>query len=282
MDRSSGRFERQFYREPDTVHAYIPIQVIASGSTRWYGKAGFDRQYTSFWAIEYVTYGDGIFTQDGTTHYLKPGTVFLLRQGSSNRYSTGSSGMLHKRYIQIRGLAADQLFNAAGLRSVDIIDVQSEPSIGRLLKAMHHIMGNPSRQSPITASELAYRLIMLIGEISHQSTSKPVLPIIEWIQQHLDRPLKSRECADRAGISVVHLNRLMHVSVGKSLKEYIIDQKMNQAAHLLNETDIPVKQIASQVGYEDPLYFSDRFHKWSGMSPRKYRERARKQSRLEH
>jgi AraC-like DNA-binding protein len=48
---------------------------------------------------------------------------------------------------------------------------------------------------------------------------------------------------------------------------------------MLINTTLPISQIAEQLGYADPLYFSRKFHKQTGVSPTAYREKYGEQDR---
>ena len=47
---------------------------------------------------------------------------------------------------------------------------------------------------------------------------------------------------------------------------------MASARHLLHETRLSVKQIAADIGYDDPLYFPGQFTKHFGVSPKHVRD----------
>ena len=47
--------------------------------------------------------------------------------------------------------------------------------------------------------------------------------------------------------------------------------KMQKASQQLDFTDHSVKDIAMSMGFDDPYYFSKRFRKIIGMSPKQYR-----------
>ena len=53
------------------------------------------------------------------------------------------------------------------------------------------------------------------------------------------------------------------------------DLKMEQACQLLDSTELSVKGVAAELGYDDPLYFSRQFSKTVGLSPRAYRRSVR-------
>ena len=53
---------------------------------------------------------------------------------------------------------------------------------------------------------------------------------------------------------------------------YITNKKMERAELLLITTDIPVKQIAHDLGYNDLSYFIRIFKKHTGITPQQYRK----------
>lgn len=59
---------------------------------------------------------------------------------------------------------------------------------------------------------------------------------------------------------------------GQSLMNYFIRLKVQKACQLLDQTRLPMVEIAAQLGYEDPYYFSRLFKKIQGCSPAHYRE----------
>jgi len=57
--------------------------------------------------------------------------------------------------------------------------------------------------------------------------------------------------------------------------QYIIRKRLEFARELLQETDLPVAEIAERSGFCDPFYFSRCFSRHYGRSPRKFREETR-------
>ncbi|MEP1594525.1 MAG: helix-turn-helix transcriptional regulator, partial [Halieaceae bacterium] len=68
-----------------------------------------------------------------------------------------------------------------------------------------------------------------------------------------------------------HFSNRYKKLTGYSPVKHFLNMKMEHACYLLDSSDLSVKAIASQLGYEDPLYFSRIFSKTIGMSPRSYR-----------
>ncbi|MFR3482658.1 MAG: helix-turn-helix domain-containing protein [Clostridia bacterium] len=53
---------------------------------------------------------------------------------------------------------------------------------------------------------------------------------------------------------------------------YLLQQKLAAAQNLLQNTTLPVQEIARQLGYDDAHYFSNVFKAQFGVSPRAYRQ----------
>ena len=59
---------------------------------------------------------------------------------------------------------------------------------------------------------------------------------------------------------------------GKSPMQYILNIRINNAVSLLESTDYNVTEIATIIGYDNPLYFSRIFTKQKGVSPSAFRK----------
>ncbi|MEZ4849521.1 MAG: response regulator [Bacteroidia bacterium] len=78
-------------------------------------------------------------------------------------------------------------------------------------------------------------------------------------------------CKD-IGMSRSNLHRKVTALTGESIGELVKKYQMKKAEHLLQRTDQAIADIAYQLGFNDPSYFSRRFTQEFGVSPRKMRE----------
>ena len=104
-------------------------------------------------------------------------------------------------------------------------------------------------------------------------TDERVLRVIEHVGAHLAEPLDVPRLAEVAHLSPSRLTHLFQEHVGISPRSYIERERMLVAGQLLDLTNRSVASIAREVGWDDPLYFSQRFRRFAGVSPSAYRGR---------
>jgi len=81
--------------------------------------------------------------------------------------------------------------------------------------------------------------------------------------------------ADALGVPSAALSRALAAVTGRSTKELITDRLMLEAMRLLRFTDLSVGEIAYELGFADPFYFSRAFKRNAGHAPMAYRDVAR-------
>lgn len=70
-----------------------------------------------------------------------------------------------------------------------------------------------------------------------------------------------------------YYNLILRKYRGKSFLQYVIEIRMKYARQMLEQTDVPVKQIAREVGYENISHFYHLFEKYYGRTPKEIREK---------
>lgn len=73
--------------------------------------------------------------------------------------------------------------------------------------------------------------------------------------------------------SPAYISKFLKKTTGKSFIEYIQQQRMTAAEHVLKNSDMPARSIARQVGYQNVSYFYRVFEKYHGCTPVEYRQR---------
>ena len=117
-----------------------------------------------------------------------------------------------------------------------------------------------ARQAEI--AESLRRLPMVSPELKTALTKMALYP---------DRPWRVTDLAQLSGLSQPHFYRRFKLATGSSPIDWLRRERINHARRRLLESSDPIKQIAEQVGYNDPFFFSRDFKRYTGVSPSAYR-----------
>lgn len=92
--------------------------------------------------------------------------------------------------------------------------------------------------------------------------------IKEFIDANYQLPQMSLSyMAEQFGIRDSYLSKLFKENMGENSIDYLMQKRLEEAARLLRETDMTVKQVVKSVGYEDATSFAKKFSKRFGMTP---------------
>ncbi len=94
---------------------------------------------------------------------------------------------------------------------------------------------------------------------------------IDSISQHYARRLTLSSIAAPLYVSPQYLCKLFKKHTGQNLSDYLIEYRMEKARQLLKDPRCKVGEVAAQVGFQDPGYFSGLFKKKCGLTPLEYR-----------
>ena len=232
--------------------------------------------------IVFVVKGEGIHFIGGKKYHTKAGDILIFNpnvlhdetaQMDSNMevYCCGIS------QLYIKGMEPNHLFNTK--EAAVIFSGEQQEIIHKILDIMFfHI--KTSRQN---ANELCHYLLSSLLSIlvelpkNHQrnfNIEKQTImnKVRSYLEQNFTQTLSLEEIAERFKISPFYLSRLFKEEIGFSPIQYLNRLRIGAAQSLLMETNLPITQIAIDVGYENITYFSTFFSKMTGVTPTLYRD----------
>ena len=95
---------------------------------------------------------------------------------------------------------------------------------------------------------------------------------LDYMMAHLDQPMRISSLCAQVGLSPSRFFELFKNATGDTPLNWFIRARMRRAGELLEKSDLQIKEVAGQVGYNDPFYFSRLFKVVHGMSPTAYRK----------
>lgn len=120
-------------------------------------------------------------------------------------------------------------------------------------------------------------LIPPTGIVTRQSTDVLALPDVDtaralrYMWTHLLEPLNVRKVAEAAAVSRRKLERHFQAYLGRTVNEELNRKRIERGCDLLRGTDLPVGEIARQVGFSSSAYFCVVFRKQTDTTPKQYR-----------
>lgn len=183
---------------------------------------------------------------------------------------------IHMRYLLEKELAfINSFMYNYPLRLNDEISKR----ITYLFETSSAIQEETSREIPLNHAYLItiiYEIKKLIIECHLNYYPAKAFSIVraynDLLSKHIKNERTTKFYADQLNITTNHLNKSVKTITGKTAISLLNEMTILEAKIQLLHTHKPISEIAFELGYEDPSYFSRFFKKFAGLSPFKYRK----------
>ncbi|GAA2104424.1 helix-turn-helix domain-containing protein [Actinomadura alba] len=95
--------------------------------------------------------------------------------------------------------------------------------------------------------------------------------VLDHIREHLSSDLRLSRLSEVAGMDRYHFSRAFKKATGHSPHRYVVARRVERAAELLARTDLPIADVAYQVGLSSQSHLTTVFRKAIGDTPHAYR-----------
>lgn len=241
----------------------------------------------AYYLFHFIVKGKGIYKCGDKEFALKKGMGFLIRPGEETFYQADEADPWEYYFVAFNGTIASTIVEEIGWRDGWIFCAEDEEVVKRCMK-------NICREKNVyvwSEFKVLGELYVLLAELMRQKSTQNVLGGNEKTKSELERVIAyikenaaSPECnvaniAEHINMHRASLYRLFKKKFGISVKEYLQNYRLDQAAALLQSTDLAAKQIAVDVGIPDYPHFCKCFKEHNGYSPLEYRKRFKKKQK---
>jgi YSIRK-targeted surface antigen transcriptional regulator len=105
-----------------------------------------------------------------------------------------------------------------------------------------------------------------------RNPSKLLMQVTNYVQHNLSKPMNVDEMARAMFVSRTHLAAKFKKETGFTLTDFILKEKVEEAKRLLRYSDKPLTTIGQYLGFSSQSHFAKVFKKYTGKTPREYRE----------
>ncbi len=122
-------------------------------------------------------------------------------------------------------------------------------------------------------SQVCRKIVALQSAPEQAEASEPIRKAREIIQRQFSEPgLTVSGIAEEVGMSDSRLSVEFKRVYQETPMECITFSRMHRAQRLLRDTEMPVKDIATECGYYDISAFNRRFKSYTGQTPQQFRQ----------
>lgn len=229
----------------------------------------------------YCVHGSGWFSVKGKNYDVTPNHFFILPKNIGHRYGSDPKDPWTIYWVHFTGHLAEEYFHyLSGRRSLKPRIVFPSEERNQLFdEIIHYASMINNKDSVIFANNCLYNYLASFKNtiFSQSDTDRHQNNIIDdclqLMKENLDKNINLYEISQLMGLSTSYLSSLFKAKMNDSPYNYFVFLKIQRACYLLWNSNEKIKNIALQLGYDDPYHFSRVFKHTMGLSPRQFRNR---------
>lgn len=248
---------------------------FCSGKQYFTERSGLDS-----YLVKVTLSGRGILEYCGETYALTPGSVMFIDCRLPQKYYTDpTADKWEMDWVHFNGSNLRPFYERF-LEKNNTSPVSRLASDNTASETIENLIELSDRYHRDQDNEILadYLLHALLKELLLKSGSKAsdspdyVSRIAYYLRHHYREEIVLDTLASEFSLSKFHLQKIFKESVGMSPAKYLQNVRMNRAKSLLRGTNLPVNEVAEEIGME-PNYFIQVFRLTEGMTPGVYRNR---------
>lgn len=238
----------------------------------------------SHYLFHYVISGTGTLEAEDskgvTRHYsIRSGQGFMLFPGQVCSYTADREIPWEYTWLEFDGVRVKEALQVVGLTPGNPIYHSHSKDLRQLMmeemlyivhhgkEAPYHLLGHGF----LFLDYLTRSMAPFQGASSGKIQDFYIKEAVTFIEQNFQNDISVEDIARHCGLNRSYFGTLFRQSLGQTPQEFLIQYRMVKATELLKLTRLSVQDIASAVGYSNPLHFSRAFKKVYGKSPRVWR-----------
>ncbi|BDC94287.1 two-component system, response regulator YesN [Treponema bryantii] len=278
---------KKFYT---TLSYNITTGIRAGVSTIFSDKTKLQASYSeALSALNKSASGGGLIFSDGMSFTgeqestLKKSSTGEFKNQIINKLSSGDSNGV-KSFLELftselisQQLPGDKIKNSFFELIVTANNATKEQNKAFSSDTFDNAFATLSTENDIKLiKEFAQKFLMectqAVSSVKKAEENPIIKKVCTYVDENLSQDISLETAADFAGVSSFYLSKLFKEEKGETFINFISDKRLEKSRQLLSETNLSIKEITAEVGYNDQNYFSRIFKTKYGLSPKEYRK----------
>lgn len=246
------------------------------------GYATWRAHGTTDWLLIATLSGSGRFGYPGGERRTVPGELTLLHPGALHDYSVSPPATswellwahFHPHPHWLEWLDWPEI--ASGLNHLLLTaSPRYSEILSHLNTALNHTTSAERRREEFAMNSLEAALLLCDAvnpRLSEATLDSRIREAMDYLCRHYTQNLSLDQLGAVVGLSGSRLGHLFRKQVGLTPGQFLERQRLERACQLLEFSARPIHSIAEELGFENPFYFTLRFKRHLGQSPRDYRK----------
>ncbi len=277
----------------DLTNSDFNPTVLFASKQKVYGPAKFQyHDHKDFAEITYILSGKTKYKIEGQIHELEAGDMLICNPGVMHmcmkqpdeepvvEFYTGFSD------FQFKNMPPNSIVLENGY--ILRLDAESKREVTRQCYEM--VAENETNKAGkyfMLKAHLMQILILIMREVVNTEPNKQkgcnfdnysknyaVKQVLNYLEENFEHKISLDRIAKNMYLSPVYISKIFKEETGESPINYLIRVRLERAKEILEyDNTSSIKNVATQVGYEDVYHFSKLFKKYYGISPMYYRRK---------
>lgn len=211
------------------------------------------------------------------TRDIRGGQAFVLFPNVWHRYAPDYGTGWDEHWVECRGTAFDMALNAGLLdRDRPVFRNPDTAALDATFAEIHDLARQDAVGHQPVLSMLGLKLLAILAgprNANELSTNRLVNTVRMMLLERCTENRPMEEIAEELNVSYSNLRRTFRVQTGMSMKGHMMAMRIQKAQDLLDNTDLSIKSVAAEIGFNSAFHFSNQFRKMVGCPPSDWRAR---------
>ena len=241
-----------------------------------------DLHWHEFYELEYILDGEAVEIVNGVSYSVGPGTVTLLSPVDFHAYKNiDPENPLEVIKVEFQDLflpkaLLNDIYTHKDAKITRISDGLFDSFLSQLCKDFcedGYAKDTFLMNSIVNLCILVMRYIFADkkADVLTSGEHSPIQDAVLYVRTHFRENISAEAVAKTVHLSPNYFSEYFKKQTGEKFSIFVLRLRVEFAANLLRISDLSIKEVAFESGFNSAAYFSNTFKDFYGVSPERYR-----------